>query len=190
MGWITSGMLPTTTTHSAASPPAPRPTTMTDDTTCSQPHEQLLVGWIAGGTALMTTAHPTTAPPASRPYNNDEQHTTHPQPHEQLLVGWIAGGTAPTMTARPATSSPAPRPMTTMDDTPPAPSLTSNCSWGGLRVERQRQGATTTSRHTANTYATRRAGERDRRHEEEMLQETTARGSCHCDPFFFVFIFM
>jgi hypothetical protein len=110
MGWITSGMLPTMTTRSAASPPAPRPTTMTDDTTCSQPHEQLLVGWIAGGTALMTTAHPTTAPPASRPHDNDEQHTTHPRPHEQLLVGWIAGGTAPTTTAPPAASPPAPRP--------------------------------------------------------------------------------
>jgi hypothetical protein len=78
--------------------------------TCPQPHEQLLMGWIAGGMTTTTQHHATMT-------------TTCPQPREQLLVGWNAGGTTITMTQG-------------NNDTPPTSSLTSNCSWGGLWVER------------------------------------------------------
>jgi hypothetical protein len=55
--------------------------------------------------------------------HGNERLTTRPQPHEQLLMGWIAGGTKTTPT------------YDVTDDTPPASSPTSHCSWGGSQVE-------------------------------------------------------
>jgi hypothetical protein len=63
-----------------------------------------------------------------------------------------------------ASGPPAHRPTTTTDDTPSGPSLTSNCSWGGLRMERQRRGeATITPGHGPNANATLWVGEQDGR---------------------------
>jgi hypothetical protein len=85
----------------------------------------------------------------------DERDTTHPQPHELLLMGWIAGGTTTTTegvrghqtgtTRRRETKTAGGRRR--RSDTPPTPSLTSNCSWGGSWVGRGR--TTTTPRVNA-----------------------------------------
>jgi hypothetical protein len=81
--------------------------------------------------------------------------STHSQTYKQLLRGWDAALPAdddPTATPPvPSSQAPAhrvdrsgrrhlgmPEPATTVSEyAPPTPSLTSNCSWGGLQVEQQ-----------------------------------------------------
>jgi hypothetical protein len=71
---------------------------------------------------------------------DEGRHTTRTQPHEQLLVGWNAGGMTTTRATRRGGYA---------NDTPPAPSPTSHCPWGGSRVGRRmttndrRRGTTT-----------------------------------------------
>jgi hypothetical protein len=62
-----------------------------------------------------------------------ECHSTCPQPHEHLLMGWISGG-------RTENGREEEQRQQRANDTPPAPSPMSNCSWGGSWVEQhQRQ---------------------------------------------------
>jgi hypothetical protein len=53
-----------------------------------------------------------------------------------------------------------PVPPTTTNDTPPAPSLTSNCSWGGWQVERQRIDGDGGEGHNSNDEGKRETAQR------------------------------
>jgi hypothetical protein len=107
-----------------APPAAPPPPARPDDDTehCgTHPHayEQLLVGWMTGAACYGGRWE--------RGGEDDHRRTTRHPPHayELMLVGWIVGAT----------------------DVPPAPSLTSHCSWGGSRAEGcQRLGRETAGR--------------------------------------------
>jgi hypothetical protein len=138
-------------------------TTMNDTPPTPPPHEPLLVGWIAGGMMegrennhnnARMTHHP---PPASRAtargvdrgWNDGRwkgvrttaamaamhgHRGTRPWPHGRLLVGWISGG-------RMENGREEEQRQQCVNDTPPAPSLMSNCSWGGSWVEQWKTAA-------------------------------------------------
>jgi hypothetical protein len=117
VGWITGGMMEGRENNRNNA-------RTTHHTTRPQPHEPLLMGWIAGWNDGRRKGVRTMAAMAAM----HEHHSTCPQPHEHLLVGWISGG-------RTKNGREEEQWQQRANNTPPAPSLMSNCLWGGSWVE-------------------------------------------------------